>query len=152
MLLRLDDGDVRGVRALGARLGVVGHLGALGQGLEARAVDAGVVDEQVLAAVLRRNEAEALLVAEPLHGSGGHCVTSAGHVNCDRGVLPMATPAALNTSFARPSMGLALTRRSVPAGASLHQRYQVSVRSPTGCERSRLPQSLGTWTPPPTAS
>src|SRR3954465_13901568 len=71
--LRLDDGDVRGVRALGARLGVVGDLGALGEGLEARAVDAGVVDEQFLAAVLRRDEAEALLVAEPLHGSGGHC-------------------------------------------------------------------------------
>src|SRR3954453_23719591 len=105
--LRLEDGDVRGVRALGARLGVVGAPGARGQGLEPRAVDAGVVDEQVLAAVLRRDQAEALLVAEPLHGSGGHCVTSAGHVNCDRGVLPMATPAALNTSFAGPSMGLA---------------------------------------------
>src|SRR5688500_3275868 len=69
----LDGLDVRRVRALGAVLGVVGDLRALGQRLEAAALDGGVVDEEVLALVVRGDEAEALLVAEPLHGSGCHC-------------------------------------------------------------------------------
>src|SRR5215207_8383190 len=68
----LEGLDVRRVRALGALLGVVGDLGALGERLEAAALDGGVVDEQVLALVVRGDEAEALLVAEPLHGSGCH--------------------------------------------------------------------------------
>src|SRR5215211_257856 len=68
----LDGLDVRRVRALGALLGVVGDLRALGQRLEAAALDGGVVDEEVLALVVRGDEAEALLVAEPLHGSGCH--------------------------------------------------------------------------------
>src|SRR3954447_4163759 len=52
------------------------HLGALSEALEALAGDAGVVDEQVLRAVLRRDEPEALVVAEPLDGSGCHVLTS----------------------------------------------------------------------------
>src|SRR4051794_26991184 len=68
----LQRGDVNGLRALVAGLGVVGHLRALGQRLEAAGVDAGVVDEEVLTALVRGNEAEALVVVEPLHGSGSH--------------------------------------------------------------------------------
>src|SRR3954467_1593877 len=68
--------DVRRVRALGPVLGVVADLRALSERLEAAAGDAGVVHEQVLALVVGRDEAEALLVAEPLHGSGCHCVPS----------------------------------------------------------------------------
>src|SRR3954470_23334980 len=75
---RLERGDVDGLRALVARLGVEAHAGALGQRLEARGVDASVVDEEVLARVVRRDEAEALVVVEPLDGSGGHSVIPPG--------------------------------------------------------------------------
>src|SRR4051794_26854224 len=68
----LERGDVDGLGALVAGLGVVRHLRALGQRFEAVGVDAGVVDEEVLTALVRGNEAEALVVVEPLHGSGSH--------------------------------------------------------------------------------
>src|SRR3954447_8676978 len=68
----LERGDVDGLGALVAGLGVVGHLRALSQRLEAVGVDAGVMDEEVLAALVRGHEAEALVVVEPLHGSGSH--------------------------------------------------------------------------------
>src|SRR3954447_26091819 len=71
----LDDRDVDGLRALVAVLGVVGDPRALGEGAEAVAIDPRVVDEEVLAALVRSDEAESLLVAEPLHGSGSHCVS-----------------------------------------------------------------------------
>src|SRR3954465_14230413 len=69
---RLQRGDVDGLGALVPGLGVVADARALGEGLEALGVDARVVDEQVLARVIRRDEAEALVVVEPLDGSGGH--------------------------------------------------------------------------------
>src|SRR3954465_3839789 len=68
----LERGDVDGLGALVAGLGVVGHLRALSQRLEAVGVDAGVMDEEVLATLVRGNEAEPLVVVEPLHGSGSH--------------------------------------------------------------------------------
>src|SRR4051794_32655427 len=68
----LERGDVDGLGALVAGLGVEGHLRALSQRLEAVGVDAGVVDEEVLAALVRGDEAEALVVVEPLHGSCSH--------------------------------------------------------------------------------
>src|SRR3954447_22361486 len=71
---RLERGDVDGLRPLVAGLGVVGDLRALGERLEAARVDAGVVDEQVLATLVRRDEAEALVVVEPLNGSGCHVI------------------------------------------------------------------------------
>src|SRR3954452_12039926 len=70
----LDLGDVDRGRALGALLRLVRHLRALCEGLEALGVDARVVDEEVLASVVRRDEAEALVIAEPLDGSGCHVV------------------------------------------------------------------------------
>src|SRR3954462_6634207 len=45
-------------------------LRTFGQGLEALAADAAVVDEQILRSVIGGDEAVPLLVAEPLHGSG----------------------------------------------------------------------------------
>src|SRR3954470_11789691 len=89
---RLERGDVDGLRALVARLGVEAHAGALGQGLEARRVDARVVDEEVLARVVRRDEAEALVVVEPLDGSGGHSSDPSWDSRCcDRGGLEETT-------------------------------------------------------------
>src|SRR5919106_261810 len=64
--------DVDGLGPLVALLGVVADLGTLGERLEAVADDAGVVDEQVLGLVVGRDEPEALVVAEPFHGSGSH--------------------------------------------------------------------------------
>src|SRR2546421_6185722 len=77
--------DVRGRRALGALLGVVAHLGALGQRLEAAALDRVVVHEQILAVVIRRDESVALVVAEPLHGSCGHLCPLRGMCTAKRG-------------------------------------------------------------------
>src|SRR5688572_30208988 len=68
----LDRLDVDGLRPLVAGLGVERDARALSQRLEAAGVDAGVVDEEVLAALVRGDEAEALVVAEPLDGSGSH--------------------------------------------------------------------------------
>src|SRR3954471_3242519 len=64
--------DVRGGGALCALLGVVAHLRALGERLEAVPLDRAVMHEQILARVIRRDEAEALLVVEPLHSSCRH--------------------------------------------------------------------------------
>ena len=50
------------------------NLGALGERAEAAVVaDLAVVGEEVLAAVIRRDEAEALAVVEPFHGAGLSC-------------------------------------------------------------------------------
>src|SRR3972149_10016140 len=72
LLLLGDRGDVRRLRALPALARLELHPGALCEGLEAVALDAGVVDEHVLAAFVGRDEAVALRVVEPLHGSGCH--------------------------------------------------------------------------------
>src|SRR3712207_9383796 len=50
--LALDRRDVDGLRALVARLGVERDAGTLAQGTEALRVDARVMDEQVLAALI----------------------------------------------------------------------------------------------------
>src|SRR6266496_1607427 len=74
-----DGAHVGGSRALGALLLVVLDLRALGERFEAAAGDRGVVHEQVVALVVGRDEAKALVVAEPLHGSSGHrCISYRG--------------------------------------------------------------------------
>src|SRR5436190_16712511 len=71
--LGLDDRlHVRGGGALGALLGVVAHLRAVSQRLEAAALDRAVMHEQILAGVIGCDEPEALVVVEPLHGSCCH--------------------------------------------------------------------------------
>src|ERR687889_716285 len=56
---------------------LVRHLGALVEGLEALARDARVVHEEVLAPIVRVDEAVALLVTEPLYRSLGHILEPA---------------------------------------------------------------------------
>src|SRR3712207_3128972 len=51
---------------------LVGHPGTLAEGPVPNALYGGVADEGVLAAVIRRDKAVALLIAEPLHRSLGH--------------------------------------------------------------------------------
>ena len=64
--------DVDRLRSLGPVLGFVVHARAVGERAEAGAVDRRVVDEQVLAALVRGDEAEALVIVEPLDGSRRH--------------------------------------------------------------------------------
>src|SRR4051812_40469369 len=68
----LDRADVHGLRPLVAGLGLVLHARALGERAVAVRFDAAVVDEEVLAAFIGCDEAEALLVAEPLNGALCH--------------------------------------------------------------------------------
>src|SRR3954471_11637817 len=70
--LALDRADVDGLRSLVAGLGLVLHARALGERAVALGFDAAVVDEENLAAFIGRDEAEALLVAEPLNGALCH--------------------------------------------------------------------------------
>src|SRR3954467_7300630 len=67
-----DRADVDRLRPLVACLGLVLHARALGERAVAVGFDAAVVDEQVLAAFIGCDEAEALLVAEPLNGACCH--------------------------------------------------------------------------------
>src|SRR3982751_5001467 len=73
---RSDDPNVDCLRALVAGLRLVLHARALGERAVAIGLDAGVVDEEVLAAFLGRDEAEALLAAEPLDGTLSHVFLS----------------------------------------------------------------------------
>src|SRR5438309_11973843 len=67
-----DDADVPSLGTLGALLDLVLDLRAFGEALEALAGDRAEVNEDVVAAVGLRDEAVALRVVEPLHGSGCH--------------------------------------------------------------------------------
>src|SRR3954447_24898007 len=67
-----DRADVDRLRPLVTGLGLVLHARALGERAVAIGFDAAVVHEQVLAAFIGRDEAEALLVAEPLDYSCCH--------------------------------------------------------------------------------
>jgi hypothetical protein len=65
---RLGERHVRGLQTLGALLDVELDRGALSQAAEAIALNRGKMDEDVLSA-LSGDEAEALGVVEPLHGT-----------------------------------------------------------------------------------
>src|SRR5207244_9352450 len=67
-----DRHDVLRLRALLPLGCLVFHLRTFGERAEAIAGDRGVVDEEILAAVLRGDEAVPLGVVEPLHGSCCH--------------------------------------------------------------------------------
>src|SRR5262249_57759085 len=73
---RDDDADRACLRSLRTILSFVLHLRPLGEALVSLAADRAVVDEDVLAPLVLRDEAVALVVAEPLHGSGCHVYTS----------------------------------------------------------------------------
>src|SRR6185436_2117705 len=67
-----DGANVHRLRTLVAVLLLVLDLGVLGERLEPLTIDSRVVDEQVTVSVVRSDEAVALLVVEPLDGSGRH--------------------------------------------------------------------------------
>src|SRR5215210_4228187 len=67
-----DRGHVGRLGTLRALAGLERHPGALDERLEALAGDVAVVDEQVLCAFIRGDEAVALAVVEPLDGSVSH--------------------------------------------------------------------------------
>src|SRR3954447_1381111 len=75
-LRALQARDVDRLGPLVALLLVVGDARSLRQRAVPVRVDAGVMDEQVAVALVRRDEAEPLVVAEPLDGPGGHCSAS----------------------------------------------------------------------------
>jgi hypothetical protein len=70
-LVSLDvvDGDFSGAAVFG---GVEGDLLAFAQAADAGALERGGVDEHVLAAIVRLDEAEALLVVVEFHGARNH--------------------------------------------------------------------------------
>src|ERR1051326_7707813 len=72
ILVLRDRGHVRRFGALRALAGLELDLRAFGESLEAVARDLRMVDEQILAAVLRCDEPVPLRVTEPFHGSGCH--------------------------------------------------------------------------------
>src|SRR4051794_24477458 len=122
---RLQRGDVDGLRALVAGLGVVGDLRVLGQQLEAVGVDAGVVDEEVLATVVRRDEAEALVVVEPLDGSGSHDVPP-------RRLCTANAEEAVTATTAGAEHCVVGARRARPEESSVPQGSATSVESRAG--------------------
>src|SRR5882672_7064143 len=79
--------DVRGGRAFLSLRHVEGDLLAVLERLVARALDRAVVREQILAAVIRRDEAEALRVVEPLHGACWHINQSSVMCEANRASL-----------------------------------------------------------------
>src|SRR5258708_7469644 len=69
-----DRTDRDGLLALRAFLDLELDLLVLLEGLEARTLDLGEMGEEVLAAAVGFDEAEAFGVVEPLHGTGAHCL------------------------------------------------------------------------------
>src|SRR5579859_1931174 len=101
----LDGADVRRRGALGALLGLKRDLRALGQRLEAAARDRGVMDEQVLARIVGRDKAVALVVAEPLHGSSWHVFPPGRSCAAKRGRCERATTTNAGTNSPSLSPG-----------------------------------------------
>src|ERR687897_264901 len=89
----LDDPDVRGLRALGGLAELVFHLRALREGAEAVTSDTREVHECILAPIVGGDEAEALLVAEPLDDTSCHTNTSSLPCRCARGAAGHCLPA-----------------------------------------------------------
>src|SRR3954469_4554774 len=111
---------VRGLRALGALAELVLDLRALGQGPEPVALERREVHERVLTAVIRRDEPEALLVAEPLHDSCCHLVQPSAPT---RRFIPSAAARAPR----RAALGLGARRDRLGLGRPL-RRALVLVR------------------------
>src|SRR5215216_4566762 len=78
--LSLSVSDVLCLHPLPALGRLVGHLGALFERLEPFARYACVVNEEILAPIIRGDKAVALLVAEPLNRSLGHIPEPTFHV------------------------------------------------------------------------
>src|SRR5205814_3910245 len=89
----LDGSDAGRLRTLRALASFVGNLGTLRQGLEAIASDRAVMDEQILATVVRGDESVPLRVVEPLNGSSCH----------NRHLLPHTSRTGLEGGIAQPN-------------------------------------------------
>src|SRR3954467_13532469 len=123
--LELD--DVGGRRALRTLLCVVAHLRALGQRLEAAALDRAVMHEQILALVIGRDEPKALVIVEPLNGSCCHLEVSLRYMHCGNAEGAKATTA--------------VTRALVsPSNA---RPYGDSSRDTGGCQVLQAADALG---------
>src|SRR4029453_13978755 len=114
MSVLAGDGDVAGLRALRALLGLVLDLRAFFQALVALPLDRAEVHEDVVAAVGLCDEAVALVGVEPLDGSGCHVHTSpTAHERAAEGAGPT-----------RYSLSSAVRRRTV---AALRRESWLSV-------------------------
>src|SRR4051812_33536386 len=105
-------------RAPVAGLPVVLDAGALGQRAGSLGDDRRVVNEEVLARLVRRDEAEALVVVEPLHRSGGHTEPSTLSCCVSRRMLMKQRPAppalprrALTRPYGREHTNVAQARK-----------------------------------------
>src|SRR5205807_3516704 len=107
-----DDRDRSRLGALIPLLRLVGHLPTVGQALEAIAQDRAVMDEQVLAAIVRGNEPKPLGVVEPLHGSSCHVTP------------PLATQERVRKARAQPSN---VRQRRQPSRARAHRGFLATA-------------------------
>src|SRR3954449_6054578 len=110
---RSDGPDVDRLRALVTGLRLVLHARALGERAVAIGLDAGVVDEEVLAALVGRDEAKALLVAEPLDGTCCHVFLHGDSSCCVCRGSYLATVCE-RLHFFRRTIPPGRTRRTVP--------------------------------------
>jgi hypothetical protein len=81
--------DVRRLLALGAGGDVEVDALTFGEGLETLALDRGKMGEEIIAAALRGDEAEALGIVEPLHGTCCHVLYILQKIEC-RGTCPLS--------------------------------------------------------------
>src|SRR5258708_37259812 len=88
-----------------------------------------VMDDQVLRVVVGRDEPEALLVAEPLDGSGSHCVSS--------GVVVLRTRRLLSKGYERWHRGVGQTTQPDPLTVAA-----ATISAPSA---SRRPASRPCW-------
>src|SRR6185436_15680504 len=135
----LQSRDVDGLGALVALLLFVVDLRALGERAVAVAGDAAVVDEEVATAVIRRDEAEALVVAEPLHRSRCHCVPRGAS-------MPAGAAGGVPSSTSARSVGGKLTGSGVPAASidrpALSAQEHAGVGDRIHVARRRYPRQL----------
>src|SRR4029453_12851187 len=131
---RSDGTNVGGLRALARLAELVLDLRALREGTEAVTRDAREVDEGVLPPVVRGDEAEALLVAEPLDdtschttpphcwsdargGAAGHCLPACSNAARGATTAGFIPDAGTRGRSARAGRGRAAARAAVHAPA-----------------------------------
>src|SRR5215216_1814000 len=82
------DCEIDGLRALEVGLDLEGDLLAFAERAQARLFDGADMDENVLAAVSRRDETKTLVGVEELYGTSDHCRAFA--CKCTAGNMPSA--------------------------------------------------------------
>src|SRR6266496_4087860 len=132
-----DDADVAGLGTFRALLDLVLDLGAFGEALEALAGDRAEVHEDVVTAVGLRDEAVALRVVEPLHGSGCHVFhLPAPSRTCSGGVIALPVLALDDLWRGNRSSIRALKRLPRPFAARF--RHEAAT-APSAEKRARRP-------------